>query len=165
MSSPIRIIVLVLLLALAAGCAGYSTGGGGLVLPEGKRSLYIRSVDNPTMRADLEARLRSVMRDEMTRRGRIQWSEPDQASAYVTLRVERFTSTTSITDKYDKSVLRSAQITLSAAVVDSAGGDTLWSSGEITASQNFLTGDQDSAEEKVIDLAVRRIVDRMHQNF
>jgi len=166
MSSPIRTALLCLLLAALAACAGYSAGGGGdLVLGPEHRSLYIKDVDNPTMRAELESRLRSVMRDEMTKRGHIQWSERGKAAAYVKVRVERFTSTTSISDKYDKSVLLSANVTLSATIHDAASGDPIWHSENVSASQNFLTGDRASAEEKVLDLAVRRLVDRMHQNF
>ncbi len=168
MSSPIRNTALfcLLWLVLLSGCAGYGAGkDDNLVLGPDHRSLYIKSVDNPTLRADLESRLRAVLRDEMTRRGNIQWSEPGAAKAYVKIRVESFTSTTSITDKYDKSVLLSANVTLSATIFDAAGGDSLWNSGNVSASQNFLTGDRAAAEEKVIDLAVRQLVDRLHQNF
>ncbi len=166
MSSPIRIVLLVLLLPALAGCAGYGTGSDdALILPPDARNLRIKSVDNPTMRAGLESRLRSVLRDEMTKRGFITWAAPGQDTAYIDVRVERFTSTTSITDKYDTSVLQSANITLSASIHRAGTGDTLWESNNVSASQNFLTGDRAAAEEKVIDLAVRQLVDRLHQNF
>ena len=166
MSSPIRFFLLCCLLLAASGCAGYGVSGpDDLVLGPSHRDLYIKSVDNPTMRADLESRLRSVLRDEMTRRCLVTWTAPEDATAAVKVRVERFTSTTSISDKYDKSLLLSATVTLSATIHSTAGGDLIWNSGDVSASQNFLTGDRAAAEEKVIDLAVRQLVDRLHHNF
>ncbi len=148
------------------GCGGYHFKDKAPVsLAEEYRSLFILSVDNPTMKPWLDARLRSSVRDEFTRRGKIQWVSKDAAAAYLKIKVHDFSSSTSLTGSKDETVKSAAGIDLEAWIISQKDGSVLWSSNRVSAGQSFLTGGRDQAEAKVLDLAVRELADRLGWDF
>lgn len=165
MSSPLRTIVAILVLALLAGCGYRNTLSGPVALPEDKRKLFFEEVENPTLRTSLDARLRSLIRDELTRRGKVEWVSRDQAEAYFQIEILQFTSTSSVTGAEEQTLRFTTVISLEGGIVSAADRSILWSSGPVSAYESFLSGGRDAAEDRVILLAVERVVDRLGHSF
>ncbi|NJB68999.1 hypothetical protein GGQ74_002693 [Desulfobaculum xiamenense] len=163
----LRTILLSAVLALAlSGCGYHATGHGEhLVLDASHRALCIRSVENPTLKPWLESVLRAEVRDEFTRRGHIDWASVKDAQADLHLVVNSFRSDASLTDSDDETIKSSSTITLTARIVSRDTGAELWNSGPVSASQSFTTGGKESAEHVVVNLAVRRLADRLTQAY
>ncbi|WP_028586155.1 LPS assembly lipoprotein LptE [Desulfocurvus vexinensis] len=165
--------VLHVLAALALGlvlasCSGYRNSAepdAPLKLPADCRSLFLRTVTNPTMAPGLEATLRSALRDELTRRARVAWASREAATAYVDVTVHRFTSQTSLTGSDDETLKSSASISLTVEIFRRSDGALVWSADKVGASESFTGNDRTQAEANVLDMAVRRAVDRMAQNY
>lgn len=159
------LVVMVLALALA-GCAGYrqaSSADAPFTLPEEARSLFLTKVENPTMDPDLESVLRAEIRDEFTRRGRVKWVERDEATAYMKIKVNRFRTATSLTDGDEDTIKSSASISIEAWITAKESGRELWH-GNAGHSESFLT-DQEAAEADVLEMAARKLVDRLSQAY
>lgn len=158
---------LVMALALCVwSCAGYRQAGDGnapLDLPEEARALFITSVENPTMNPDLESLLRAEIRDEFTRRGRVAWVDRDQATAYMRIKVNSFRTATSLTDEDETTIRSSSSISLEAWITAKDTGQELWR-GSASHSENFST-DQEAAEADVMEMAARKLADRLNQAY
>jgi len=168
MKQTLRILVILALSLLVCSCTGYRAAAdreAPLKLPENFRDLHLRSVENPTMDQGLEARLRSTLRDELTRRARVLWVPRESATAYVDVTVHHFTSHTSLTGADDETIKSNASIELSAALVRRSDGSLIWSSDHVGYSQSFSGDNRAQAEATVLDMAVRRMVDSMGQNY
>lgn len=169
-----RLVVLcALLLALLsmAGC-GYKFTGSSIsdeesvnVLPPQYRDLAIQRVENPTVEPWLEPRLRSLIRDEFTRRRLANWVERSKAAAYVTVQIKQYTRSTALAGQQDQSVKLSAGIVWSVRVRRAGDNLVLWDSGEMTQNESFYPGDADGADMRLTDLAVRRVADLMTEGY
>jgi len=160
--------LLATLLALVlTGCGYHFSGqasGDDIVLDSAHRKLCIRSVENPTLKPWLESLVRSRVRDEFTKRQIIEWASVKDATADMYIDVTSFTSNSSLKDSDDVTVKSSANINLTAKIVSRETGETLWSSGNVSASQTFTTA-RDAAERRVVDLALRRLADRLFEAY
>lgn len=160
-----RTVLLTLALVLLAGCGYKNTQSGPVALPENTRKLFLEDVENPTLNTDLYARIRSLVRDELTRRGQVQWVPRGEAEALMSVEIRSFTSKASVKDAEDETLRSTASINLQAQIVSAADRSVLWTSGPVGASESFTTGGQEDAERRVILLGVQRLVDRLGQNF
>lgn len=165
MSSPIRIFAALLALLVLASCGYRNSQQGPMALPEDKRKLFFEEVENPTLRADLNARLRSLLRDEITRRGKVEWVPREQAEALLSIEIHEFTSSTALTGAEGQTLRLSSVISIEGVIVSAADRSILWSSGRVTAKASFLSGGREAAEERVILLAVEEVVDKLGHNF
>lgn len=168
MRNTLRVLAALVLALVVCSCAGYRAASdreAPLKLPEQFRDLYLRSVDNPTMEPGLEAQLRSALRDELTRRARVLWVDRERATAYVDLTVHQFTSQTSLTGADDETIKSTASIELSAAIVRRSDGSRIWSADHVSYGQTYSGDARSQAEQAVLDIAVRRLVDRMGQAY
>lgn len=159
------------MLAVAAisallGC-GYSfqSESGPIVLPEGARSLAIDKVENPSMEAWLEFSIRSKLRDEITRRGQATWADSSKADALLSVTIKSFVLTSDVKSSKDQTLKYSANLKMQATITDRLSGRTLWRSGMIEENQPYFLNEQAQAEDMVVELAVRQLVDRMSQNY
>jgi hypothetical protein len=164
MSSLLRIALPALAVVLIAGCGYRNTRSGPVVLPENNRRLFIEEVENPTLMTSLNARLRSLLRDEMTRRGNFEWVARENAEAFVQVEIVRFTSSSTVTGAEGQTLRSAAVITIEGTIVDAVDRSVLWSSGQVSASQSFID-EREAAEDRVILLAVERLVDKLGQDF
>lgn len=161
---PVLALAMTLLLAACAGYSVTSTDGEGpLVLPEDARALFLKSVENRTMYVEVPATLRTQVRDEFTRRGRVAWVDRESATAYLHLKVVSFTHSAAVTDEDDETLKSSASIALEAWITRKSDGAELWR-GEASHGESFIT-DRASAEASVVEHAVRKLADRLAQNY
>jgi hypothetical protein len=129
------------------------------------RKMAIARVENPTIEPWLEPRLRSLIRDEFTRRRLATWADKDQATSLLTVIIKRFARSTLVAGQQDQSVKLSTELTLFFRVHRAGDGAVLWDSGEMSQSESFFPGDSEGADLRVTDLVVRRLADRMTQNY
>ncbi|MEF2231206.1 MAG: LPS assembly lipoprotein LptE [Pseudodesulfovibrio sp.] len=157
---------LLLALLLLGGC-GYSFGESGQsVLDEHHRTLAIAGIDNPTTMSWLEPRLRKLLRDELTRRGTVTWvDEQRDADALLTITIYRYSRPTSVTGSSDETLQSVASIELEGAIKSATDGSELWRSGRFVQDWPFFSGQESEADMEVTMLAVRRLADRMAQNY
>ncbi|WP_319469048.1 LPS assembly lipoprotein LptE [uncultured Pseudodesulfovibrio sp.] len=160
-----RYILLTLPLLLAA--CGYGFGEQGQsVLSEQDRTLAIAEVKNPTTISWLEPRIRRILRDELTRRGIVKWVDSrSQADALITINIEKFYRPTTVSGEKDQTLQSSANFVFSAEIKSATDGSVLWNSGSISQSWPFFSGQEAEADKEVTLLGIRRLADRMSQNY
>ncbi|KAF0232774.1 MAG: hypothetical protein FD177_2256 [Desulfovibrionaceae bacterium] len=173
MRALMRYLGLALLFAatLALGGCGYTFTGQAVDaetasrLDPAFRTMALVRVENPTIEPWLEPRLRSLIRDEFTRRRFVSWTDKDKAASLLTVVVKRYTRSTSVAGQQDQSLKLSTGLTLIFRVHRAGDGAILWDSGEVSQSESFFPGDSDGADLRITDLAVRRLTDLMTQNY
>lgn len=164
---PIVPFGLLLLLSLLLAACGYSFGESGQsVLPEQYRTLAVSRVENPTTMSWLEPRLRKLLRDELTRRGSVKWvDERKDAEALISIRVIRYNRPTSVAGQGDVTLQSVASFVFEATIKSNVDGSTLWNSGKMSQSWPFFSGQETEADEEVTLLGIRRLADRMAQDY
>ncbi|PKN07429.1 MAG: hypothetical protein CVU73_11715 [Deltaproteobacteria bacterium HGW-Deltaproteobacteria-8] len=168
-------LVLVLAAALSLSGCGYTfTGQGTLMGPDPDavsrldpafRHMAIARVENPTIEPWIEPRLRSLIRDEFTRRRFVTWVDKDKATSLLTVTIKKFMRSTVVAGQQDQSVKLSTGLTMIFRVQRAGDGAVLWDSGEQSQTESFFPGDSDGADLRVTDLAVRRMADLMTENY
>jgi len=132
--------------------------------PELRKMTLVR-VDNPSTEAWLEARLRSLIRDEFNRRRLVTWTEKAKATSLLTVVIKKFSRETSIYGVQNQSLKLKTTIILSFRVTRASDGAVIWDSGEQTQVESFYPGDSDLADSRVTDLAVRRMANLLTENY
>lgn len=163
---PLRYLALFLLLALS-GCSGYHLGeGGSSVLAPEYRTLSIDEVYNPTTLAWLEPEVRKLLRDELHNRRTITWTDDrSKADALITVNILRYHRPTAVSGESDETLRSSAEFRFEATIRSTRSGEVLWRSGRMSQSWPFFTGDEAEADAEVTRLGIRRLADRMTQNY
>jgi len=160
-------LLLAPLLLLLVAC-GYSVGGAGerSVLGTEYRTLVIAGVENPTTLPWLEPRVRTLLRDELTRRGVITWTDSrNQADALIHVTINKYFRPTAVEGSRDQTLRSSAIFQFSAEITSATDGSVVWRSGQITQEWPFYPGQEDEADAEVTSLGIRRLADRMEQNY
>lgn len=172
-----RYLGLSLLLAAAwtlCGCGYTFTGQGTLLGPDPDavsrldpafRTMALVRVENPTIEPWIEPRLRSLIRDEFTRRRYVTWTDKDKATSLLTVVIKKFMRSTAVAGQQDQSLKLSTGLTLIFRVQRASDGAILWDSGEQSQIESFFPGDSEGADLRVTDLAVRRMADLMTENY
>lgn len=167
------VLAFVLAAALALSGCGYTFTGSGSpqaedaasrLAPEMRQMSLVR-VDNPTTESWIEPRLRSLVRDEFNRRRLVSWTEKAKATSLLTIIIKKYTRQTYITGQQAQTVKLTAGLTMVFRVTRASDGAILWDSGEQNQVESFYPGDADGADQRVTDLAVRRMADLMTQNY
>jgi len=165
-------LALLLALLLALGGCGYSFTGQSAGDPDAAsrldpafRKMALARVENPTVEPWLEPRLRSLIRDEFTRRRVVTWTDKDKATSLLTVVIKKFARSTLVAGQQDQSVKLSTGLTLVFRVHRASDGAVLWESAELNQKESFFPGDSEGADLRVTDLAVRLLADRMTQNY
>jgi hypothetical protein len=160
-------------LALALCGCGYTFTGMGSpdaedaasrLAPEFRKMAIVR-VDNPTTEAWIEARLRSLIRDEFNRRRLVTWTDKSKATSLLTISIKRYTRSTSISGQQSQTIKLNANITLQFRVTRASDGTVLYDSGEQSQSESYYPGEADDADQRLTDLTVRRMADLMTENY
>ena len=161
-----RYIVLFMLLAMA-GCSGYSLGeGNSSVLAPEYRTIAIGEISNPTTLSWLEPRIRRLLRDELNNRGTITWvDQQSQADAVISIAIKSYSRPTAVEGASDQTLRSDAVFRFSARIISTTDDSTLWSSGAMAQTWPFFTGGEEEADMEVTRLGIRRLADRMTQNY
>ncbi|WP_052507523.1 DUF4136 domain-containing protein [Desulfonatronovibrio magnus] len=175
---PKLIVILFLLLTFLTSSCGYNfVGTAPINLPHDKKNLFINFVLNPTQEAWLEPYLRSQFRDEFTRRGQVNWVSEESAEALVTIQINEFRTSDSLTARQDRTVRTTVVINMEAKFLDARTSELIWSSGQATGSSSFFLAAEDAsmpgssgplqqrASREAVDQAVTRIADRLGERF
>jgi hypothetical protein len=129
------------------------------------RKMALVRVENPTIEPFLESRLRSLIRDEFTRRRFIAWTDKDKATSLLTVVIKKYSRSTTVAGQQDQSLKLSTGLTMIFRVHRAGDGALLWDSGEQSQTESFFPGDSEGADQRITDLAVRRMADLMTQNY
>lgn len=161
--------VLILAVGLTA-CSGYQftankSNDAPFTVPAKFRTLFLKSVENPTMNPDLSSRVRAEIRDELNRRGGVKWVAKSDAKAFMDVTIERFYSTTALTDADDETLTSSASVALYAVITSAGDGAEIWRSPSVSASRTFTGSASDQTESEVLELAIQRLADKMHYDY
>ncbi|WP_018124366.1 LPS assembly lipoprotein LptE [Desulfovibrio oxyclinae] len=159
-----RNALLLLTLLAVAGC-GYGFSRGKSVLPEQYRTLAIAEVKNPAPLSWLEPRVRSLLRDEVTRRGLAEWASGERADALITIEIEKYYRRASVTGEDEETLQSDAKFVFEGIIRSSVDGSVIWRSGTISQDWPFQAGEEDEADAKVTELGIRRLADRMANDF
>lgn len=163
-STPL--VLIPVLLVFLSGCGGYTfSKSGPVVLPEDKRDIAISKVANPTTEVWLEPRLRQLLRDEMNNRGWTRWVDRNRAQALLRVEIISYSRRTALKGLKESTLLLDATIKLRATLTDTHDQRLLWDSGMVVVNEPYLPGEEEQADSKVTDQAVRRLVDRMTQDY
>ncbi|QGY40046.1 hypothetical protein GM415_07870 [Pseudodesulfovibrio cashew] len=158
---------LVLLLPLTLAACGYSFGDKGhSVLQDEYRVLAISGVDNPTTLTWLEPRIRKLLRDELTNRGTVTWTDDRRkADALIQITVERYYRPTAVEGSGDTTLRSNANFNFHATISSALDDHVIWRSGSISQNWPFFSGQETQADEEVTRLGIRRLADKMEQNY
>lgn len=161
----LRYIVLLLPLLLM-GC-GYSFGEKGqMVLKPEYQILAITGVDNPTTLTWLEPRVRKLLKDELTNRGQITWTDKrHQADAWIHIRIVKYYRPTSVAGASGETLQSTANFVFEATIKSATDDSVLWKSGEISQSWPYYPGEESEADAEVTKLGIHRLADKMSQNY
>lgn len=174
MTRPVRALGLALALSLAfalSGC-GYGFTGGTVAQTEADtrldpafQQMAIARIENPTVEPWLEPRLRGLIRDEFTRRRLVTWVDRAKATSLLVVHIKQYTRSTQVSGQADQSLKLSTVITFSVRVHRASDNMLLWDSGEQSQGETFFPGDSDGADQRVTDMAIRRIADLLTQGY
>jgi len=144
--------------------SGDSEDASSRLAPEFRQMTLVR-VDNPSTEAWLEPRLRSLVRDEFNRRRLVTWTEKARATSLLTIVIKKYARETAISGQQDQSLKLTTSMTFSFRVTRATDGSVIWDSGEQGQTESYYPGDADGADQRITDLAVRRMADLMTQNY
>lgn len=163
---PLRYMALLLPLLLAA-CGGYHFGeADSSVLTPEYRTIAVSGVTNPTTLSWLEPRIRKLLRDELNNRGTITWvDDQSKADAVIEIIVKRYNRPTAVTGSSDETLRSVANFIFEADIRSTTDESLLWQSGTIAQDWPFFSGDETEADLEVTRLGIRRLADRMTQNY
>ena len=162
--------LLVCLAALTLASCGYGFGADSPsvleppspgVLP----TLKIKSVDNPTLYPWLPHILRAEVRDEIAARDIARWVDSGKADYEITIKVERFTFRSWLTDSDDVTMLYSANMAVEAIIYRGDSNQEIWRSGRINYSQSYERVQERAAATDLTRELVRRLASAMQHAF
>lgn len=169
---PVRLALFAATTLLLCGCGYHFTGSApadgtqaaSRLAPELSMMTLMR-VDNPTVEAWLEPRLRSLIRDEFNRRRLVTWTDKAKATSLLTITIKRYTRSTAVAGEADQSVKLSTGIVATFRITRATNGSIIWDSGELSQDESFYPGDSEGADMRVTDLMVRRMADLLTENY
>jgi outer membrane lipopolysaccharide assembly protein LptE/RlpB len=158
--------LLVLAAGLVVSCAGYRFAGEDYSVLEPKfRDLALVDVSNPSTYTWLGPRLRSLVRDELTRRNVVRWTDKAKAQSHLYVEVKRYHRKAAVTGTYDQTLKLDATLVMQARIFSAADGSVLWDSREISITRSYFPGEEQAVDDLVADLAVRSLADRMSERY
>ncbi|CCH50043.1 LPS assembly lipoprotein LptE [Pseudodesulfovibrio piezophilus] len=161
----LRYIIFLLPLMLMA--CGYGFGNAGhSVLARNFRTITITKVENPTMQTWLEPRIRKLLRDELGARSNITWTDDrEEADAFLEFKIVKYYRPTAVEGEDDDTLRSTARFEFQAVIKSAVDSHVVWASGTINQSWPFYSGQESEADKEVTRLGIRRLADRLSQNY
>lgn len=166
--------------ALVLSACGYQYSGlAPINLPEDSTKIFLNKVTDPTTETWIEPMLRSSIRDEFTRRGKVTWVGRDEAQATMNIVVHSYSTSDSLKGRHDVTLKSEARIQLEVSIYNALTHSLIWTSGTVVASESYRgsggtrtsegiiqeTSAKREATRSAIDLAARIVADRLSQKF
>lgn len=162
----IKSLVLLLSVIFAVSACGYhNSATEPNRLGDKFKEVAIAKVENPTLERWLEPKIRSLLHDEITRRGQLVWVDKSKAEALFNIRIISLSSGSSILGESDETLKYDKTLKVQMRVIDAADGHMIWNSGPVSVTESYFTGEETETEELVVTLLVRRLVDKMNQAY
>jgi outer membrane lipopolysaccharide assembly protein LptE/RlpB len=167
-SKPLTLLLL-LLAASSSACGYHFTAASPITMPRGITRLHLQRVDNPTTQSWLDPQLRSVLREEFTRRGNVAWVEPGEAEGLLHVEIVSYSSATKLENVREQTVKSEVVLKLRAGIRDPDEGSQIWRSGVVRSTESF-TGPKDGPQSRqagtrAVELGVEKLADELGQNF
>ena len=161
--------VLVVVLLCLSGC-GYTMGtdSPSVLAPEEKGvvpTLKIRGIDNPTMFAWLPHILRTQLRDEIAARGLARWVDSGPADYEISVRVDKLTFRSWMSQTEYVTLLYSPSMTMSLTIYKGNTADVVWRSKNESYSQTYESINEQTAATVLARELIRRLTTGMRQAF
>lgn len=160
-----RLLTFMLLVFIVTGCGYQNSATQPLTMPAGVTKVAFGKVQNPTLERWLEPALRSQIRDEITFRGQLQWVDRADAEALINIKILSLEDSDGIRGNDDVTLKYDETLRMQMQLVDPADNKIIWNSGTVSVSESYLPNDEDSAQQLVVKLMARRIVDRLNQAY
>lgn len=171
-----RLYFLIITCAFMFSCGYNFAGSSPVQMPEDKNDLYLGSIRNPTQDAWLEPYLRANFRDELTRRGGVNWVSEKKAQAIFNIDIQQLRTSDGVTRERDKTVKNEVVVIMKAEIVSVDTGEVIWSSGSVSGRSSYFPGGGvsmagmqgpglRSASEEAVDEAITRLADRLGDGF
>lgn len=163
-------IALTLLLCLALGGCGYVLRGQegsrseDSVLGNGTKTLKIKEIDQTTLYSWLPYMVRSQLRDDINQRGLAKWVDEGPADFTITVRITSF-RIRSYGQYQDRNQLFTGTLALELLLYDGRTNTEVWKSGPMYYSDNFENANEEQAIGEILEMSIRRAVDRLQQKF
>ena len=159
-------------LGLLAGGCGYQMDGfssassrAHSVLGDGSRTIKFDKVEQVTLFPWVQYYLRDVVREEVNLRRLARWKDEGKADYLLTVNMTGFQVRSSISNRYDNTLLSETTVALELVVRNGKTGAVEWKSGPVSYSDKMEVVDEDSAVRDGLKEAVRRGLDLMQQQF
>ncbi len=164
----INALLLAFMVMATLSCGYTFSQQGSSALPDETRTLFIESVENPTTQTWLGPRIRSLLRDELTRRGWTRWTDRNEADGLMKVTIHQFLRESSVKGESEDTLKYTSSITLSAIIVSRDTGETVWESGNISWGGTYYSSSgapKNNADEFATDHAIRRLADLLGQGY
>ena len=157
------------LCALLSGCGYTWRGQEGSrsetsVLGDGTKTLKIKEIEQTTLFSWLPYMTRSLLRDDITERGLAKWVDEGPADYTITVRIPSF-QIRSYGQYQDSSQLFTGNMNMQLILYDGRTNTEVWQSGPLYYSDNFENANEEQAIREILQMAIRRAVDRLQQKF
>ncbi|TIH17358.1 hypothetical protein D0S45_06785 [Marinifilum sp. JC120] len=165
MKSIQKLILLLCVVFAVSACGYHNSATEPNRVGEQFREVAIAKVENPTLERWLEPKLRSMMRDEITRRGQLVWTDKSKAEALFNIRILELSDGSRILGDQDVTLKYDMTLKLQMKVTSATDGALIWNSGPLEVTESYYVGQEEETKQLIIKLMVRRLVDRMNQAY
>lgn len=162
-------VAFLLLCILLSGC-GYTLRGQegsrseDSVLGNGSKTLKIKEIDQTTLFPWLPYMVRSILRDDITERGLAQWVDEGASDYTLTVKIASF-QIRSYGQYQHSSQLFTGTLNMQLILYDGRTNTEVWQSGPLYYSDNFENANEEEAIREILQMTIRRAVDRLQQKF
>ncbi|MBT8762685.1 hypothetical protein KFV02_01915 [Desulfohalobiaceae bacterium Ax17] len=158
--------IIFLLIFLLCGCGYHFSSFSPVTLPRGYTSLYISRVVNPSQESWLEPKIRSYLREELTRRGQVRWVSKDKAEVLIRVNIKEISTASSIKGENDQSIKYVARVVLEVLMFSAMDKTLIWTSGLINGNKSFYNeSEKKVATEEAVERALDLVLDRLGNRF
>ncbi len=160
-----KLILLLCIVFAVSACGYHNSASEPNRVGEQYREIAINKVENPTLERWLEPKMRSMLRDEITRRGQLTWTDKSKAEALINIRIIELSDGSRILGNKDTTLKYDMTLKVQMKVTSAADGTLLWNSGPVSVTESYYTDQEDETRQLITKLMVRRLVDKMNQAY
>ena len=158
-------LALTLLLCATLGGCGYGMASGiPTVLGDGKPTLKVTGVEQPTIYPWVVYTVRSTLRDEFAARNIATWVDGGSSQFNMHVKVNSFTMRSAVSSSADETLIFTGSVSLTATILNSSDNSEMWKQ-TVSYSNEFNSDVEEEAARQLFTQAVRRLADSMRNTF